>query len=55
MDDSSVTPCVGTRMVRRTYDRRGLSADPAIGAPFGDDSAPVQKRESGIKLKTGKW
>jgi hypothetical protein len=31
-----------------------LSADPAIGGPSGYDSAAVQKRESGIKLKTGK-
>jgi hypothetical protein len=31
-----------------------LSADPTIGGPFGYDSAPVQKRENGIKLKTGK-
>jgi hypothetical protein len=31
-----------------------LSDDPAIGGPFGCDSAAVQKRENGIKLKTGK-
>jgi hypothetical protein len=31
-----------------------LSADPAIGGPFGYDSAPAQKRGIGIKLKTGK-
>jgi hypothetical protein len=31
-----------------------LSTDPAIGGPFGYDSAPVQKRENGIKLKQEK-
>jgi hypothetical protein len=31
-----------------------LSAEPANGGPFGYDSAAVQKRENGIKLKTGK-
>jgi hypothetical protein len=31
-----------------------LSDDPAIGDPFGYDSAPAQERENGIKLKTGK-
>jgi hypothetical protein len=31
-----------------------LSADPAIGGPFDNVSAPVQKRENGTKLKTGK-
>jgi hypothetical protein len=29
-------------------------ADPAIGDPFGYDSASVQKRENGIKLKQEK-
>jgi hypothetical protein len=31
-----------------------LSADPAIGGPFGYDSAAVQKGENGINLKTGR-
>jgi hypothetical protein len=32
-----------------------LSADPAIGGPFDNVSAAVQKGENGIKLKIGKW